>query len=61
MFAPPGPAPACRPAPALALWAEAAVLGRLESGALYAPLSPPPRSTIAAAFSPDGRLLASTQ
>lgn len=29
--------------------------------AMYCPLVPPPRSTIAAAFSPDGRTLASTQ
>jgi hypothetical protein len=29
--------------------------------AKYCPLVPPPRSTIAAAFSPDGRALASTQ
>lgn len=29
--------------------------------AKYCPLVPPPRSTIAAAFSPDGRTLASTQ
>lgn len=29
--------------------------------AKYCPLLPPPRSTIAAAFSPDGRTLASTQ
>lgn len=29
--------------------------------AKYCPLLPPPRSTIAAAFSPDGKVLASTQ
>ena len=29
--------------------------------AMYCPLFPPPRSTIAAAFSPDGKALASTQ
>jgi activator-of-BECN1-regulated-autophagy protein 1 len=29
--------------------------------AMYSELQPPPRSTIAAAFSPDGKLLASTQ
>lgn len=40
---------------------------RVEAGSLrhlsakYCPLVPPPRSTIAAAFSPDGRSIASTQ
>ena len=29
--------------------------------ARYCPFFPPPRSTIAAAFSPDGKVLASTQ
>ncbi|CAI9771205.1 unnamed protein product [Fraxinus pennsylvanica] len=39
-------------------WAEAESL--LHLAAKYCPLLPPPRSTIAAAFSPDGRTLAST-
>ncbi|KAM7521766.1 hypothetical protein LguiA_011668 [Lonicera macranthoides] len=39
-------------------WAEAESLRHLS--AKYCPLVPPPRSTIAAAFSPDGRTLAST-
>ena len=38
---------------------EAETLRRLS--AKYCPLEPPPRSTIAAAFSPDGTTLASTQ
>lgn len=33
----------------------------LHLSAKYCPLLPPPRSTIAAAFSPDGKTLASTQ
>ncbi|KAL0414161.1 UNVERIFIED_CONTAM: hypothetical protein Sradi_1617800 [Sesamum radiatum] len=40
-------------------WAEAESL--LHLSAKYCPLLPPPRSTIAAAFSPDGKTLASTQ
>ncbi|KAG6748903.1 hypothetical protein POTOM_048841 [Populus tomentosa] len=40
-------------------WAEAESLRHLS--AQYCPLVPPPRSTIAAAFSPDGKTLASTQ
>ncbi|KAL6517158.1 hypothetical protein OROHE_017864 [Orobanche hederae] len=39
-------------------WAEAESLRHLS--AKYCPLVPPPRSTIAAAFSPDGKILAST-
>ncbi|XP_061368594.1 uncharacterized protein LOC133311554 isoform X2 [Gastrolobium bilobum] len=39
-------------------WVEAESLGHLS--AMYCPLLPPPRSTIAAAFSPDGKFLAST-
>ncbi|KAF5482520.1 hypothetical protein F2P56_003081 [Juglans regia] len=39
-------------------WVEAETLRHLS--AMYCPLVPPPRSTIAAAFSPDGRTLAST-
>ncbi|KAB2599902.1 hypothetical protein D8674_010173 [Pyrus ussuriensis x Pyrus communis] len=39
-------------------WVEAESLQHLS--AKYCPLVPPPRSTIAAAFSPDGRTLAST-
>ncbi|KAG9137504.1 hypothetical protein Leryth_016796 [Lithospermum erythrorhizon] len=39
-------------------WAEAESMRHLV--AKYCPLSPPPRSTIAAAFSPDGQMLAST-
>ncbi|XP_052188747.1 uncharacterized protein LOC127799072 isoform X1 [Diospyros lotus] len=39
-------------------WVEAESLQNLS--AKYCPLSPPPRSTIAAAFSPDGKTLAST-
>jgi len=39
--------------------AEAESLRHLS--AQYCPLVPPPRSTIAAAFSPDGKTLASTQ
>lgn len=39
-------------------WVEAESLQHLS--AKYCPLLPPPRSTIAAAFSPDGRALAST-
>ncbi|KAL6581912.1 hypothetical protein OROMI_005926 [Orobanche minor] len=39
-------------------WAEAESL--LHLSAKYCPLVPPPRSTIAAAFSPDGKILAST-
>ncbi|EPS67054.1 hypothetical protein M569_07721, partial [Genlisea aurea] len=39
-------------------WAEAESL--LHLSAKYCPLLPPPRSTIAAAFSPDGKTLAST-
>ncbi|XP_034902306.1 uncharacterized protein [Populus alba] len=39
-------------------WAEAESLRHLS--AQYCPLVPPPRSTIAAAFSPDGKTLAST-
>ncbi|XP_065874131.1 uncharacterized protein [Euphorbia lathyris] len=39
-------------------WVEAESLKHL--AAKYCPLVPPPRSTIAAAFSPDGRTLAST-
>ncbi|KAK3001667.1 hypothetical protein RJ639_022513, partial [Escallonia herrerae] len=39
-------------------WVEAESLRNLS--AKYCPLLPPPRSTIAAAFSPDGRMLAST-
>lgn len=42
----------------LVSWAEEASLHRLSGK--YCPLLPPPRSTIAAAFSPDGRTLAST-
>jgi activator-of-BECN1-regulated-autophagy protein 1 len=42
----------------LCSWAEAESLGHLS--AKYCPLVPPPRSTIAAAFSPDGKTLAST-
>ncbi|KAK6914193.1 hypothetical protein RJ641_021514, partial [Dillenia turbinata] len=40
-------------------WVEAVSLRHLS--AKYCPLLPPPRSTIAAAFSPDGKTLASTQ
>eukprot|EP00959_Pyramimonas_sp_CCMP1952_P033877 710917-Pyramimonas_sp.AAC.1 len=40
-------------------WSETDSLQRCV--ALYCPLRPAPRSTIAAAFSPDGELLASTQ
>jgi hypothetical protein len=43
----------------LGAWAECNFLRRC--AATYCELSPPPRSTIAAAFSPDGALLASTQ
>lgn len=43
----------------VALRVEAESLRHLS--AKYCPLVPPPRSTIAAAFSPDGRTLASTQ
>ncbi|KAI4349322.1 hypothetical protein L6164_009924 [Bauhinia variegata] len=39
-------------------WVEAGSLWHLS--AKYCPLLPPPRSTIAAAFSPDGKVLAST-
>lgn len=42
----------------LASWVEAESLHHLRPK--YCPLSPPPRSTIAAAFSPDGKTLAST-
>lgn len=42
----------------LVSWVEAESLWHLS--AKYCPLVPPPRSTIAAAFSPDGRTLAST-
>ncbi|OUZ99236.1 WD40 repeat [Macleaya cordata] len=42
----------------LVSWVEAESLRHLS--AKYCPLVPPPRSTIAAAFSPDGRTLAST-
>ena len=44
---------------ALRSWAEADSLRHCSAS--YCPLSPSPRSTIAAAFSPDGTLLASTQ
>ena len=40
-------------------WAEGDSLKRCS--ATYCQLTPPPRSTIAAAFSPDGKLVASTQ
>lgn len=40
-------------------WAEDDSLKRCS--ATYCQLTPPPRSTIAAAFSPDGKLVASTQ
>ncbi|CAL5347530.1 unnamed protein product [Camellia sinensis] len=43
----------------LVSWVEAESLRHLS--AKYCPLLPPPRSTIAAAFSPDGKTLASTQ
>ncbi|KAL3683476.1 hypothetical protein R1sor_001498 [Riccia sorocarpa] len=43
---------------ALVTWLEAESL--THSTAKYCPLQPPPRSTIAAAFSPDGNTLAST-
>ncbi|KAL5699521.1 hypothetical protein ACHQM5_030408 [Ranunculus cassubicifolius] len=43
---------------ALISWVESESLRHLS--AKYCPLVPPPRSTIAAAFSPDGRTLAST-
>ncbi|GAB2295355.1 hypothetical protein Dimus_029526 [Dionaea muscipula] len=43
---------------ALMSWVEAESLRHLS--AKYCPLLPPPRSTIAAAFSPDGKALAST-
>ncbi|EXB46040.1 Activating molecule in BECN1-regulated autophagy protein 1 [Morus notabilis] len=46
------------PKRALLSWVEAESLRHLS--AKYCPLLPPPRSTIAAAFSPDGRTLAST-
>lgn len=46
-------------APALAGWAERASLRRLGAG--YCPTGRTATSTIAAAFSPDGSLLASTQ
>ncbi|KAJ1416824.1 WD40/YVTN repeat-like-containing domain superfamily [Sesbania bispinosa] len=42
----------------LVSWVEAESLRHLS--AKYCPLFPPPRSTIAAAFSPDGKVLAST-
>ncbi|KAI8566589.1 hypothetical protein RHMOL_Rhmol02G0052600 [Rhododendron molle] len=42
----------------LVSWVEAKSLRHLS--AMYCPLQPPPRSTIAAAFSPDGKTLAST-
>ncbi|KAL6970637.1 hypothetical protein U1Q18_030331 [Sarracenia purpurea var. burkii] len=42
----------------LVSWVEAKSLQHLS--AMYCPLLPPPRSTIAAAFSPDGKALAST-
>uniref|UniRef100_A0A7N2MJT9 Uncharacterized protein n=1 Tax=Quercus lobata TaxID=97700 RepID=A0A7N2MJT9_QUELO len=42
----------------LLYWVEAETLRHLS--AKYYPMVPPPRSTIAAAFSPDGRTLAST-
>ncbi|PSR98346.1 Activating molecule in BECN1-regulated autophagy protein [Actinidia chinensis var. chinensis] len=42
----------------LVSWVEAKSLRHLS--AMYCPLLPPPRSTIAAAFSPDGKALAST-
>ena len=44
---------------ALHAWAEADALRNCT--ATYCPMRPPPRSTIAAAFSPDGLTLASTQ
>eukprot|EP00257_Ricinus_communis_P011980 XP_002533627.2 uncharacterized protein LOC8276127 [Ricinus communis] len=55
-------APKCEPARdakrGLISWVEEESLRHLS--AKYCPLVPPPRSTIAAAFSPDGRTLAST-
>ncbi|KAA8550683.1 hypothetical protein F0562_002367 [Nyssa sinensis] len=42
----------------LVSWIEASSLRHLS--AKYCPLTPPPRSTIAAAYSPDGKTLAST-
>eukprot|EP00884_Botryococcus_braunii_P014078 jgi/Botrbrau1/22671/Bobra.0132s0015.3 len=59
------PAPArtqdqTRPSPSVAIadWVESDFLSNCT--AAYCPLGPPPRSTIAIAFSPDGSLLAST-
>ena len=52
-------APQTSTSSALATWAEADSLGRCSAS--YYSLHPEPRSTIAAAFSPDGALLASTQ
>ncbi|KAJ8749067.1 hypothetical protein K2173_013674 [Erythroxylum novogranatense] len=50
--------PSRDPRRGLVSWIEAESLRHLS--AKYCPLVPPPRSTIAAAFSPDGRTLAST-
>ncbi|CAI0426723.1 unnamed protein product [Linum tenue] len=50
--------PARDPKRGLISWVEAESLRHLS--AKYCPLMPPPRSTIAAAFSPDGKTLAST-
>jgi hypothetical protein len=61
---PPGPPHSqdpTRPGPSAAIadWLESDFLSHCS--AAYCPLGPPPRSTIAIAFSPDGSLLASTQ
>ena len=54
-----GPGAVAEPSAALRGWAEGDFLRRCD--ATYCALTPPPRSTIAIAFSPDGALLASTQ
>ena len=53
------PANASQAYRAIDSWAENDSLKRCSAS--YCQLSPPPRSTIAAAFSPDGQLVASTQ
>jgi hypothetical protein len=62
----PGRDPYCRgnqkalhPKRAVECWTETDSI--INCAAMYCPLRPAPRSTIAAAFSPDGELLASTQ
>ena len=53
------PANASQAYRAIDSWAESDSLKRCSAS--YCQLNPPPRSTIAAAFSPDGQLVASTQ